>query len=316
MAVQTVRSRDMDAHAGALSGWQQEYRALAGGGFSGSLTLAQAGEVTLFREETNLKLIQRTAQPLHMTALAAVTPGSAPALLKGKGVDAGDVLVFDATTETEFVCCDHMEVSAVALPREMLTRFGPLPHAMDRRDSRGVPHAAAAGAFRHWLQNLLLVLSGVAGAGGLPEIAEALPLLVAGNCYAMLEQVFGEADDVRRHLTPPQRYAVVAKARAYMDANVDSCLTVPEIACAVGISTRFLDQCFSEVLGLGPAAYLRAVRLDAARRDILGPSGTVAEIAMRHGFWHLGRFSAYYRAQFGESPSDTLRRRPPPRARR
>lgn len=304
----------MEAHAHALSGWQQEYRQLANGCFAGSLTSVYAGGVTLFREQTNITLIQRTAQPLHMIALATVTPGSAPGILKGKAVGADDVMVFDGTKETEFVCRDRMDVSAVVFPREMLTHFGPLPAIMDDRATRAVPHTVAL-PFRQWLQNLLLVASELA-TSGMSEISDTLPLMIASNCFAILDHLFGERSDARRSLTPPQRYAVVARAREYMDANLDSCLTVPEIACAVGISTRFLDQCFSEVLGMGPTAYVRALRLDAVRRDILSAdTATLAEIAMRHGFWHLGRFSAYYRKQYGESPSETLRRCPKNRAR-
>jgi len=36
----------------------------------------------------------------------------------------------------------------------------------------------------------------------------------------------------------------------------------------------------------------------------------VTQIALAHGFTHMGRFSVEYQRQFGESPSVTLRRRP------
>lgn len=42
---------------------------------------------------------------------------------------------------------------------------------------------------------------------------------------------------------------------------------------------------------------------DPARRH------TVAEVAYRWGFAHLGRFAHDYRARYGESPSTTSRRR-------
>jgi transcriptional regulator GlxA family with amidase domain len=35
----------------------------------------------------------------------------------------------------------------------------------------------------------------------------------------------------------------------------------------------------------------------------------VTTVALRHGFTHLGRFSAYYQSAFGELPRTTLRRR-------
>jgi AraC-like DNA-binding protein len=34
---------------------------------------------------------------------------------------------------------------------------------------------------------------------------------------------------------------------------------------------------------------------------------TVAEVAAKWGFWHLGRFASTYRATFGELPSQSLR---------
>jgi Helix-turn-helix domain len=40
----------------------------------------------------------------------------------------------------------------------------------------------------------------------------------------------------------------------------------------------------------------------------------VAQTAMDHGFWELGRFSTQYHSLFGESPSATLRRQPDPGA--
>jgi AraC-like DNA-binding protein len=35
---------------------------------------------------------------------------------------------------------------------------------------------------------------------------------------------------------------------------------------------------------------------------------TVTMVALRYGFAHLGRFSAYYQRTYGEPPSITLRR--------
>jgi AraC-like DNA-binding protein len=55
------------------------------------------------------------------------------------------------------------------------------------------------------------------------------------------------------------------------------------------------------------------VRLHRLRRASIADrpgETTVTDIASDPGFSHLGRLSAAYRRQFGELPSDTLRRRP------
>lgn len=61
-----------------------------------------------------------------------------------------------------------------------------------------------------------------------------------------------------------------------------------------------------------PLAYLRSRRLERVRETRRaaaagGAEASVTQIAQRHGSAHLGRFSAYYRERFGESPSETLR---------
>ena len=65
-------------------------------------------------------------------------------------------------------------------------------------------------------------------------------------------------------------------------------------------------------MGLSPKTYLKALKLNEARRE-LRRSGSalasVSDVAMRYGFWHLSQFAADYRWLFGELPSETLRKR-------
>ena len=87
--------------------------------------------------------------------------------------------------------------------------------------------------------------------------------------------------------------------------------TVATLARSVGISARALQDGFRQHLGLSPLQYLRAVRLRAVRDELLAldaeDSTTVADVATRWGFTHLGRFAQYYRDRYGEPPSRTLR---------
>ena len=90
---------------------------------------------------------------------------------------------------------------------------------------------------------------------------------------------------------------------------------------AAGVSWRTQDYAFRECFGVTPKAYLTALRLDGVRRELVptDPPVKIADVANRWGFWHLGQFAADYRRQFGELPSETLRRRgggPSPRGRR
>ena len=115
--------------------------------------------------------------------------------------------------------------------------------------------------------------------------------------------------DADAPVTSHRRYQLVQQARAHIDAQLGDVFTVADVCKALGVSRRTLQYCFEDVLQINPIAYIRAMRLNAARRDLKrGAAGhrTVADIASRWGFWHLGHFSADYKRMFGELPSATL----------
>lgn len=87
-------------------------------------------------------------------------------------------------------------------------------------------------------------------------------------------------------------------------------LTIAAIARSVGCSIRSLEAAFREWRQTTPMQYYRRLRLEAARADLLRGEGTttVGTVALQHGFAHLPRFAAYYRAAFGENPARTLQR--------
>ena len=89
-------------------------------------------------------------------------------------------------------------------------------------------------------------------------------------------------------------------------------LSVADLARLAGTSARTLQSGFRKSVGNTPSEFVRNVRLDGARGDLLAGNGdTVSDIATRWHFFHLGRFSQQYRQRFGESPSSTFRSRRP-----
>lgn len=113
-------------------------------------------------------------------------------------------------------------------------------------------------------------------------------------------------------LQPPpprvlRRHRRLREAREMIEAHLDSPLSTPDLAAAVGLSTRGLEILFHDLLGISPAAFLKNRRLHAARRALVHSEnrpGLVKEVAFNHGFWHLGRFASSYRELFGVYPSD------------
>ncbi len=105
--------------------------------------------------------------------------------------------------------------------------------------------------------------------------------------------------------------APVKRAIDAMDAHPEHPFTPAILAELAGTSVRSLHDNFRRHVGLSPLQYLQQLRLQRAHQDLLrgDPSFVrVTQTAYRWGFAHLSRFAVAYRARYGESPSQTLRR--------
>ena len=107
-----------------------------------------------------------------------------------------------------------------------------------------------------------------------------------------------------RNIAPWQVRAV----EEFIFANADLPLSLGNLAVIGGVSARSLQYTFRRHRGCSPMEFLRRIRLERVRDELLHPihDTTVTSAAMRWGFLHLGRFAAEYRARFNESPSATL----------
>lgn len=84
-----------------------------------------------------------------------------------------------------------------------------------------------------------------------------------------------------------------------------------ELGVALAVSDRWIRAAFHKVYGVSPTAFFRSRALHGAHRDLAAAEPatvSVTDVAMRWGFWHLGRFSGRYHSLFGELPKETLAR--------
>jgi transcriptional regulator GlxA family with amidase domain len=120
----------------------------------------------------------------------------------------------------------------------------------------------------------------------------------------------------RDTLTGPAEAARPIAVRAAIDlieASPHVPLTSSTVAAQCQVSVRALQEGFRRHLGMSPMAYVRAVRLRRAHEELRAADPSVmsvAAIALRWGFTHLGRFAAVYESVYGQPPTETLRGRP------
>ncbi|WP_127901604.1 GlxA family transcriptional regulator [Solirhodobacter olei] len=150
--------------------------------------------------------------------------------------------------------------------------------------------------------------------GAAPALDMMLQLIRARHGAALAIQVAGSFITSPRAGAEPQttqpvsgRDPRVAAAIARMEARIEAPEPTEATARAVGLTARRLEGLFRAELGMGPGAYGRDLRLQAARRLVTDTRHPLQVVALRTGFSSQAAFSRAFRQRFGVSAS-ALRR--------
>ena len=100
------------------------------------------------------------------------------------------------------------------------------------------------------------------------------------------------------------------RAEACLHQTLSEPPTIADLCEALGACERTLHEAFRDHFHATPKAYLKMLRLQAARRDLLEAEEglRVTDVALDYAFLHFGWFSQDYRRLFGETPHETLQR--------
>lgn len=227
--------------------------------------------------------------------------GSRAALNRGQTVPLSPGLAtqleFDARFAQRSVRLDLQRVEAVCARM--------LGHPLDR-PLRFDLQPFSASLEKAWTEAVGLVMNYAQMNIALPRAAAAsldeflISLVLTQHAHNYTAEIQG-----RTNTLPPR---LVREAEHLMRMG-SSDLTVSAIAAQLKVSLRSLEASFREHRRMTPTQCLRMSRLARVREALRSPdaSTSVTSAALANGFLHLARFSAYYKAAFGEYPAQTLR---------
>jgi AraC-like DNA-binding protein len=144
--------------------------------------------------------------------------------------------------------------------------------------------------------------TGSAGNAGNAEVHGLYERIVASKLLGWL------GSNVAREVPGTEARGGFEPVREYVEAHVTEDISAEQLAAVARVSVRSLYGLFERHVGLSPRDYLRQRKLERVHLALKCPTTrSVTEVALDHGFLHLGRFSDEYRKRFGELPSQTRR---------
>jgi AraC-like DNA-binding protein len=281
------------------------------GSFRADLAQIDLGKVWLQRIQEYSPRSARIAVLSSRSAVLFRTPHGTGAL-RHRGIDIdNDTLVFPgAAVEDRQAIEGPNGIGSMSLSPQDLARFGPLLAERDlvapstTRVLR--PEPAAFARMRELHAAAVSLAHKDPGRIRHPEVNRAFE---DSFISAMIACLAG-AEPVRISRAGERRAALMRRMEDFLSSQRGVPIYVTELCGALAVTERSLERACQDHLGMGPKRYLWLRRLHMARLALIATDrshATVAQIALAHGFWELGRFAVRYHEFFGEPPSATLR---------
>lgn len=296
-----TRARDADEHAHNLSRWNQTYDQLSPGAFMGAVTELWLPKTQVFVETANQSLRQSCAAWPDSIWFGIPAPRSGVMRLGGKPLAAEAVCVRQHGADFELHTAPDFNLYGVVVDRDSFGDY------LDREAHQDLDTLLAGQDVLHLplelkarlCQDLGHILAD-AGSRDTPEHLQE-------RIFATLGRLLNAASTqtLRGVATQLQRQRTVEQVREYVLAHPDSPISIPELCQRLHLSRRALQNCFEDITGLSPLAYMRTLRLNGVRRQLRSQAGSIGAAAYAWGFSHLSQFAQDYRKLFGERPSDT-----------
>ena len=140
-----------------------------------------------------------------------------------------------------------------------------------------------------------------------PTEAQALtPLVTREIVYRLL---VGDQGDRLRHLAVLGGYTPhIARAVARLRQDFDQPLRIEQIAHELGMSVSGFHHHFKAVTAMSPLQFQKQLRLQEARRLLLGEALDAASAAYRVGYQDASHFNREYKSLFGVPPMRDVQR--------
>ena len=140
-----------------------------------------------------------------------------------------------------------------------------------------------------------------------PKEARILtPLIEREIIYRLL---MGDQGSRLRHLTIQGGYTShIARAVEQLRQNFDKSFRMEQLADELGMSVSSFHQHFKSVTAMSPLQFQKRLRLQEARRLMLGEDLDAASAAYRVGYNDAAHFSREYKSLFGDPPMRDVQR--------
>lgn len=142
------------------------------------------------------------------------------------------------------------------------------------------------------------------------DLGREIALSVAAQLVMFFKRPGGQLQFSRDSVAAPSGRAALQELQRWVHAHPAEDHSVPQLAERMGLSTRHFARLFLSEIGVTPAAWVEATRVEAARRFLEASAYAPKEIAFRCGFTNVDLLRRAFQRHLGVTPSEYRKRFP------
>jgi len=310
--VRGMSTSDIDELAQFQVNKNRRYTQLNTGQLQGDYLEINLGKLQVFRENLNVGALIEATPANNFVPFAALLSNRDDSTFCGKHIEQNAILqATGGDWDVNFK--NHLNVIAAVFDRDTFVRDIHLLTGQEIPNDWLVSKAC--------LTEPLALTQYATGVNNIINLIQAKPeVLKTENSLRMInDTILRLVFNVLKVTTPcnekrvnqSKRRQGVRHVMDYLHQYGQNIPTIPELCKVAKLSERNLQYGFKEYLGITPIRYLRLLRLNGVRRDLLvnhGKKDKIVDVALDWGFIELGRFASEYRQLFQELPSATLKK--------
>jgi AraC family ethanolamine operon transcriptional activator len=308
-----LKFENFEEFAQSVLGWNLDFQQLDHGHFKADLHQIQGPNILITKAEFNRNLMQRGEAPQGMRTFGIMSEVSTPSIWRKQEMNPNRIVIFPKDSELESASLAGFEIYTVSVSEKYIEE------RLCQEESTSLSAKFNNGGVLTCAPEKIQRLSHFLGQ--LTSDLEANPDCLQGQSsqHQLREDLMDQIVDVmyfgeQRSMTIPfrKRALIMKRIESWAMESEPENQSVQGLCQTLKISERTLRRIFHEWYGVSPKQYLVSLRLNGVRKEIYqaDPLNTnIADIANNWGFWHMGSFAGFYRRQFGELPSETLKNR-------
>ncbi|GAA6140975.1 helix-turn-helix domain-containing protein [Hydrogenophaga sp. 5NK40-0174] len=305
------RFNDVHLHATSVHGWGQTYSQISAGAVQCELSQWSTARMHAFREHINQRVVQHGEAPRDHICFAVPLSVPGEARVQGRSADDKCIFVLQGGDEFMFHMPMDMDMLSLTFEREAFEQVmsgAPWPTGIDsllKQPVVQVPGHRLAQSRKRLLAMFDTVIASPMGVSTVEErgieqamLGELLRLISDPGC-----------DRSQRHGSSSRSF-IVEKCHRMTLSDAAHAPSVVDLCKRLRVSRRTVQNSFKSVTETNPVSYMRSVRLNGVRRELMATTPqqlSIGDAAAKWGFFHLSHFASEYHDLFAELPSQTQR---------